>query len=383
MRELDGYASYDPYDLWATPAGVGIRKRFYEGDFTGKAGAVIFSLLDWALPSLSRLLIGASPILHPITAAHLILTSRYTVGTPQKGSLDILKRLASGRKSSQDEWAWGLGFPWMSKNGLYDREVPFVTHTPYVMEALLFIAGEKELKEDAMAMFNGTWPFLESLHVKESGAGRLALSYAPVDEPRIVVNANAYASFAYALHARYGRAEVRDAARAKSIELANWVIGEQDERGAWFYYADKEPGNFIDCFHSCFVIKNLIKAGGLIGDIKAEASIEKGFGFLKESFYDPKQGLCRRFLVRDIKDPYRCDLYDQAEFLGLLIDMGEIEEAGIFHDRVKGVFNSGDDWWCKIDLLGRRWGKNLLRWGIAPFWYNSARLGSAISQREV
>ena len=35
--------------------------------------------------------------------------------------------------------SWGLGFPWMSKNGLYGSELPFITHTPYAMEALLHL----------------------------------------------------------------------------------------------------------------------------------------------------------------------------------------------------------------------------------------------------
>lgn len=379
---LDGSASYDPYDLWATASGLNIRKRFYEGGLTGKAGAALFSLMDWVMPSLSRTIVGVSPRLHPITIAHLLLISRYTGFELQNSSIDILKRLASKRKSSNTEWSWGLGFPWMSKNGLYDKDMPFVTHTPYVMEALLFLSAKKVFERDAMEMFNGTWSFLESLQVKESGVGTLALSYAPVSEPRIVINANAYASFAYALHSKYGRKDIREVAKAKAIKIANWVLSQQDERGAWFYYADKDPGNFIDCFHSCFVLKNLIKASELIVDIPSQIAVEKGFYFLKEGFYDSASGVCKRFYIRDIKDPYKWDLYDQAEFLGMLIDLGKIEEARSFHDSVKRIFNSGDDWWCKIDLLGRRWGKNLLRWGIAPFWYNSARLENIILRKE-
>src|SRR5690606_35935743 len=99
-----------------------------------------------------------------------------------------------------------------------------------------------------------------------------------VEEPRIVVNANSYAAFAYAMHAVHGREQIRSMAREKALRLVRWVISEQEESGLWWYYADREPGNFIDGFHSCFVVKNLIKvkhllpeAGGIV-----DGPIEEG-----------------------------------------------------------------------------------------------------------
>ena len=112
----------------------------------------------------------------------------------------------------------------------------------------------------------------------------------------------------------------------------------------------------------------------------ANKPVEKGWEFLNTSFFDHKKGLCRRFVDRDTHDPYLWDIYDQAEYLGLLIDFGLLKEASDFRTRVAELFKYDGDWWCRIDILGRRWGKNYMRWGITPFLYHSSRLDLAIKQ---
>lgn len=377
--------SYDPYDLWAMDSGINIRRLFYAGSPSGKAGAALVAAADWLCPTLSRELSRVNKSIHPITAAHLILldkikNSNSPHSKPLSDPLDVLANLAAW-KGDTNGWGWGLGFPWMSKNGLYSSEIPFITHTPYVMEALLALAEKESLKNKATEMFQGTWGLLESLHVMYRDSDALALSYAPVDEPRIVVNANAYAAFAYALHAVHGREDDETVATEKAALLANWVVRMQHGDGYWNYYADNLPGNFIDCFHSCFVVKNLLKTVHLLPGTASflMPSIDKGVKFIRERFPDHKKGLCRRFLERDIKDPYRWDLYDQAEFLGLLIDFGYTDEALTIRNRTKELFSKGSTWWCRIDCFGRRWGKDFLRWGIVPFWYQSARLDRAMN----
>lgn len=369
--------SFDPYDLWCTDLGVGIRRRYYEGKLLGKMGAVGVSLADWVAPQLFRTLLGSKKRPYPILSAQHWLRLAC-----ENGRIDCRIALEDLRAQKSDTAfvAWGLGFPWMSKNGLYGPKAPFVTHTPYVMEALLRLAEDEVCRVEAMELFHGTWGFLESLKVMHEGPDDLALSYAPVDEPRIVVNANSYAAFAYALHAVHGKEQVREEAAEKAIKLVRWVVRQQGRKGEWFYYADREPGNFIDCFHSCFVMKNLNKANKLLPQTAeiADGAIKGGWSYIRNRLYDPMHGLVRRFAVRSHHDPFRWDLYDQAEFLGLLVDFGELEWAREFTKRVENRFRKGDAWFCRIDVLGRRWGRNFLRWGIVPFWYHRARLEKAL-----
>lgn len=369
---------YDPYDLWATKVGVKIRQKYYSGDIEGKLGAVALSVFDWLLPDVSRKIINSQPRIYPIVLG--LETLRLECG----GELDevianklttLIASLATD-STGKSGWSWGLGFPWMSKNGLYPPAIPFVTHTPYVMEALLALAKKATVTKSSIEMFHGTWPFLESLKVMHLNGNKLALSYAPVEEPRIVINANAYAAFAYALHAVHGRSDVRGKAKDNAIRLVRWVANQQQQDGSWFYYADQNAGNFIDCFHSCFVVKNLLKVARLLPEISqiVDNTIASGWSFIQTAFYDRKVGLCRRFAKRDIRDPFRWDLYDQAEYLGLLLDFETKEEALLFSRIVEERFSSGKQWYCRIDKFGHRWGKGFLRWGIMPFYYYQERL---------
>lgn len=377
--------TFDPYDLWSTSIGVTARQLYYQGNKKGVVFAALLGFMDWWLPVISRWAFGAKPRHYPIVIAHNVLRfhlQNKLSNINSSGFLQLLRSVAVDPAGTNGVWAWGLGFPWMSKNGLYPPNIPFITHTPYVMEALIHLADCPEIKNEAISMFAGTWLFLESLKLMHEGDNEIALSYAPVEEPRIVVNANSYASFAYALHASYGMSGIKSIAKEKAIKLAQWVVNQQQPNGSWYYYADREDGNFIDCFHTCFVIKNLIKTKNIISESSyiVNKSIQKGWDFVREYFFDNRKGLCKRFVDRDTHDPYPWDIYDQAEYLGLLIDFGLLKEASDFRARVVERFSQGGDWWCRIDIFGRRWGKNYDRWGITPFLYNSDRLDLTLGQ---
>lgn len=366
----------DPYDLWATPIGLAVRQEYYQGRLLGKLGAVTVGLADWWLPGLSRAWFAPRGYIHPITLAYRALLRAEDGPLAENAARALLAGLDQSATRGYGGVAWGLNMPWMSKNGLYGPEIPFVTHTPYVLEALLALAACKAVRESAMALFHDSWGFLHALRVMEQGPETLALSYGPVEEPRIVVNAQAYAAFCFGLHAEHGLSERREQARAMANALVTWVIRHQAADGSWHYYADDLPGNFIDGFHTCFVLKNLLRTPhDVVGVVEV---IERGWGFLRERFIDPESGLCRRFVVKANRDPFVWDLYDQAEYLGLLVDFGLLEEAMLFRERVVAHFRRGDVWWCRIDFLGRRWGRGFLRWGILPFQYQEARLERAI-----
>ena len=373
----------DPYDLWETNAGVAARKAYYKGKIRGLCGAAMIGALDWLFPALSRRVAGSARRIHPITAAQLCLAT-HGAGAEDRASewLQIFRDIAA--VAHDGEWSWGLGFPWMSKNGLYQADVPFITHTPYVMEALLHVAAYSP-RQDAQVcgkMFNDTWRFLRRLRVMYDHGGCMAVSYSPEKEPRIVINAVAYAAWAYAMHYLQGLDERKKVARNILEKLCRWVVSQQNGNGSWYYYADKSSGNFIDCFHSCFVVKNLRKVMGAVPELTSllHTSIDCGAKYIESTFYDEKLGLCKRFSERDIKDAFLWDLYDQAEFLGLLIDEGRYTEAFGFQRAVVRQFAKEADWYCRIDRLNRRWGKNFLRWGIVPWWYQESRLSGVTAR---
>jgi len=363
--------SFDPYDLWSTPIGVKVREQYYKGLLMGKIGAILLGVLDWLTPSIIRRFTRANPRAYPIVIAHEVLRLHQLGQLNEELASSLFSQLIESAAVSpnKQDWSWGLGFSWMSKNGLYPDTIPFVTHTPYAMEALLVLATYPSINKMAMQTFRGTWGFLESLKTMYQDDKQLALSYAPIDEPRIVINANSYAAYAYAMHAVHGEESNREYAIAKVKKLTQWIIAQQHNDGSWDYYADTDPGNFIDCFHSCFVVKNLLKAQKLLPEISvlSNDAITQGWKYIQTQLYDSEKKMCRRFIVKQIKDPYVWDLYDQAEYLGLLVEFDEIEQARRFEKNVTAHFSKKDDWYCKVDMFGRKWGKGFQRWGIAPF----------------
>jgi len=383
IKNLDGLsAAYDPYDPWMTRLGLFAKKRFYAGKLDGKLMSVGIAVVDWLFPTISRRLLGSAKHVFPITIAQHILK---TDGAFHRRS--DLEQLMSVASSDTDRYgaAWGLGFPWMSKNGLYSSDTPFVTHSPYALEALLALASgsndsqatlTENDRQTAERTFMQSRHFLDALKVMHDDGELLALSYAPVNEPRIVVNANSYAAFAYALHARHSADNTENTATDRAARLARWVVAQQLPDGGWRYYADQLDGNFIDCFHSCFILKNLRKTASLLPQLNSELApvIERGERYLDRVFFDADAGLVRRFVERDIKDPFVWDLYDQAEYLGLLISQNRIDDALRLLDTARRRFVRRGAWYCRIDFFGRRWGKDFLRWGIMPLAHQAHRL---------
>lgn len=375
MKKFELYPYYDPYDLWALPFGQKIRHGFYNGNTSGKIMAAGIAAFELLFPTLSRRIIGIKKSLHPITVSQYILLSDLNNWVTNENADSYLEQLRTQSAiDEQDLLAFGLGFVWVSKNGTYSNRIPFVTHTPYAMEALLSIS-KFENCNSAVHLFENTWNFIESLIVMEESGDKLALSYAPVEEPRIVINANSYAALSYSLHYVNNSKCNKELAYKKAIKIVNWIISKQQKDGSWLYYADNETGNFIDCFHSCFVIKNLIKVKQELQliDKKVDQAIEKGSNYIIDNFYDQKTGLVTRFSVRDIKDPYKYILYDQAEFIGMLIDIGNLKLA-------QEVINSSEHWfrrhgsyYSQIDIFGRKVGKDYMRWGVIPYLLQKSR----------
>jgi hypothetical protein len=362
--------SYDPYDIWSLPALGKLKSKWTAGQKAKAFLVPMIGVIELLAPNFLRQILGVQPNTFPHVEA-----MRY-----QFNDLSPNEALHNFTEARVRESAWGLPFSWFSKNGVYSAKTPYITNTPYVMEALISIADLSELKPQAKKLFQQTWCFLQELEVMHSTESELALSYAPVPEPRKVINANSYAALAYALHAVYGEKNNNKIAQERVLRLVNWILSQQQSNGSWYYYADNEAGNFIDCFHSCFIIKNLIKIEKLLPDLSEviQPAVDKGWAYIRSDLYDPKQGFCKRFSHRSHRDPFRWDLYDQAEYLGLLVDFSLYAEAEEFAQRVERKFSKNGHWYCRIDILGRRWGKDFLRWGIAPYHYHKHRLQLAI-----
>lgn len=365
---------YDPFDLWAVPALGRIKSQWYRGSKIAKFMLYAVYTLDWFAPHLMRQLFRVKP--HQFAHSHaLLLGTRW--GQDNETFLDNITSIRQGH-------AWGLPFAWYSKNGVYPAGIPLVTAAPYIFQALLDIDEDDPAKTRAMSLFHDSWNFLQSLSIHEDKNDTLALSYAPFDDEVTVINANSYAAWSYAMHAVHGMPERREQAHDRAMRLARWVVRQQNHDGSWYYLAQRSDWDMIDGFHSCFVVRNLRSAASYLPEINilAGTAINAGWNYIQTKIFDTEVGLCRRYASTHRADPFRYDIYDQAEYLGLLVDFGQLDEACALADRVEERFVRNGSWHCRIDIFGRLWGRDFLRWGVVPFLHHRNRLDRALAAED-
>ena len=76
--------------------------------------------------------------------------------------------------------------------------------------------------------------------------------------------------------------------------------------------------DFVDHFHTCFVLKALAKIDHLTGSPRCRNAIERGVGYYVKNLID-SQGLPKPFSRAPRLTVYRQELYDYAECLNLAV----------------------------------------------------------------
>lgn len=365
----DDLSTYDPYDLWKTPLGLAVKSVFYKNRLLGLAPAGALSLVDFFANNSFR--IGYRKQEYPMVralAAAALLSLYQTSGDPEelemaKRHLDVMVSLSSKGYSG---FCCGMNAPWMSKNGRYPDNMPYSTNTPYALEALVNyrrLSGSSEFDGIIRSVFD----FVEKDLLPQRQDERiLALTYAPINEPRVVINANSYSMYMYALLLEFVP-ERKEYIAEKIARIFNFISDCQQPDGSWQYYADDEPGNFIDCFHSCFVLKNILKTGRIFTLPGADRAVSTGYSYILNNFYDDSRCLFKRFSKTDKPGLVKFDLYDNAEMLHLAVLLSDATVAGRTRDAIEKNFVAGSDIYSVIDLFGFRRNRNMLRWAVMPY----------------
>jgi hypothetical protein len=131
-------------------------------------------------------------------------------------------------------------------------------------------------------------------------------------EPGGVINASAYRAFLLtraALDFSDGRYQ------AAADRNLNFVIESQNANGSWYYSIDGER-DFVDHFHTCFVLKALTKIEAITGSQACTSAIERGVAYYVQNLFD-EAGMPKPFSRRPRLTVYRRELYDYAECLNL------------------------------------------------------------------
>jgi len=370
----DDLSSFDPYDIWNTSLGFPVKKLYNSRPRLALLPASALALFDDLLNHRLRLFYSRKeyPIVRAMGALCLLNLYR------ESGDLRFLERaelhlqwLLANSCPGYSGLCWGLGVPHAVPEVVYDRSTPFSTITPYALEAFVAAAhlfGDTRYESDIRSIFRF---FDRDIQVMAEDQQELATSYGPLRD-RTVTNAVSYTMYSYALCLPFASVAEKHRMEAKIRKMYVFVRRNQRPDGSWFYAPKAE--SFIDCFHSCIILKNVIKTDRIVPLDDVETVVAAGYEYLKQAFLDERHFLFRRFSVRNKPGLIRFDLYDNAEVLNLAQILGDSQLAQTLLESILRRFCDGLDVYSQIGYLGGWRNKNTLRWAVMPFLYAASQM---------
>jgi hypothetical protein len=364
----------DPYDIWKTKTGIAIKKLYFKNKFLGIFPATLFTLIDSFLVNKSRFFLKSQE--YPIVRAQagLSLINLY-LKTSDIKYLDFAKLnldwLFQNNSKNYSGLSWGTGFKIViNSTTVYDENTPFSTNTPYVLEfldAYYKITNDELISKAILSIY--TFYEKDIIILKETN-DLLITSYGTFAD-RIVTNSVSYTMFAYSIFHQY--LEDKSYIESKIKKLYNFIRSVQRVDGNWVY-APYDSDSFIDCFHSCFVLKNIIKTSLIVPLNDSNAVIQKGYQCIQESFYNKQTGLYKRFIVQNKPSLVKFDLYDNAEVLNVAILMNDTLTINALNKSIHKNFIRKNNIFSIIDIFGGRKNKNTLRWAVMPYLMTISKL---------
>src|SRR5579883_2776669 len=97
----------------------------------------------------------------------------------------------------------------------------------------------------------------------------------------------------------------------------NFVLESQNPNGSWYYSMDNVR-DFVDHFHTCFVLKALAKIEQLTGSAQCSSAIQRGVEYYVKNLFDAG-GLPKPFSKAPRLTVYRRELYDYAECINVCV----------------------------------------------------------------
>jgi len=384
-----GETSWDYQSFFAGRVGGQAKSLYYRHRLIGTAAVAPMIFCEAFLPAARRLF--HHPLRFPIADAHYAMGFAFLYEatgdfSQLENAVHFLTELKKSRCQDFKEYCWGYPFDWVWRGGVIKRDTPLITTTPYVYEAFLQICELHRRDE---------WePILESIarhaaiDIKDFRTSETAssCSYTPFDEGG-VINAAAYRAFVLTSASRVFSNDEYWKAAERNL---NFVLENQNPDGSWPYAMDGVR-DFVDHFHTCFVMKALAKIHALTGHAATLEALRKGVSYYLDNLFDT-DGLPKPFSRAPRLTVYKRELYDCAECINLCLllrdrfsQLGATVETvveGILKDWIKpdGSFRSRRLYlgWDNVPM--HRWGQSQMFRSLA-FYLREARKASSDESR--
>jgi hypothetical protein len=319
---LDRYGekSWDFQSFYAGPVGGRAKALYYSHKLIGTAAVAPLVFCEAFLPAARRLF--HHPMRFPIADAHYAMGFAFLYqatgdSSQLENAVHFLSELEGSRCGQFKEYCWGYEFDWVWRGGTIKRQTPLITTTPYAYEAFLHVCQVQP--RDEWKLILESIARHAAIDIKDFPTSETAssCSYTPFDEGR-VLNASAYRAFLLTSASKVLSNE--DYWRIAERNL-NFVLENQNADGSWFYAADGAR-DFIDHFHTCFVMKALAKIHSFTGDTEILEALTKGVSYYLNNLFD-EDGLPKPFSKAPRLTVYKRELYDCAECINLCLLLGD------------------------------------------------------------
>jgi hypothetical protein len=311
-----GETSYDFQTFYASDLTRNIKALYYKRPMLGTMAVAPIIFCEAFVPSARALFWKRQRF--PIADAHYamgfaLLSQVLDQEEHYRRAVHFLEVLKTTRCPSYANYCWGYPFNWEGIRGTIREGTPLITTVPYVYEAFRSVWQIDKKDEWLQIMRSTAMHGLEDYRDFETSANASTCSYTPDPKQSVgVVNANAYRAF---LLMQAAEDFSDDRFRRVAERNLNFVLECQNADGSW-YYANDGKRLFIDHFHTCFVMKALVKIEQMTGHRGCTAAIEKGVYYYVSNLFD-QSGLPKPFSRRPRMTVYRRELYDYAECMNL------------------------------------------------------------------
>ena len=388
-----GEVSLDFQSIYAGKYGQWAKSRYYRSRRTGTLAVAPLVLCEAVFPTARRFCYH--PQRFPIGDAHyaMAFAKRYECAgneTDLCRAVHFLEALVASAVVGKHGIGWGYPFNWVTIDGVIPTGTSLITTLPYVYEAfraVYVLTGEPKWREVLVLIAQHA---LYDYKSRDCGSLGKCSPYTPsLNDSGLVVNASAYRGFLLSQAAvDLGGSDYLAAAE----ENLEFVRRAQNPDGSWFYAMDGRR-DFVDHFHTCFVLKSLLKAEQAIGSGVSNDAISRGLDFYLEHLFDHKD-LPRPFARPPRLIVYRRELYDYAEAINLLTLAATWDErASVRRERViddvlerwqqgAGCFRTRQLWlgWDNVPM--HRWGQSQLLRSLCGVLLEGATASRKGVQRE-
>jgi hypothetical protein len=313
-----GETSYDHQSLFASDFGRSAKALYYRKPLLGTLAVAPMIFAEAFVPSARRLF--WKPQRFPIADAHYamgfaILARLFEEEQYYRRAVHFLHVLEETRSPGYEHFGWGYPFNWETRGGTMRAGTPLITTLPYVYEAFLEVYRIDKSERWREIMHSIVEHAIRDYkdHVVSSTASSCSYNPDPND-PGGVINASAYRAF---LLMRAGTDFSDERYLSVANRNLNFVIESQNDNGSWYYSTDGKR-DFVDHFHTCFVLKALAKIEAIAANPACTRAIERGVSYYVHNLFD-EQGLPKPFSRRPRLTVYRRELYDCAECINLAV----------------------------------------------------------------